>query len=165
VRLWSRDHAVHGFLQSEDLDQVCFHGYRRKTDRALIEANYPEYLELCDRWFSEAQRRAIQNRIQKDRQSQARAVQVRWENPGEKEKAAERAYLLYSESKGIWGMDPKDKKEAERQGGRRGARTVNSQKWADPDNPELGQHSAPTLAQMQKRRGLPHGKENRVRVG
>ncbi len=41
---------------------------------------------------------------------------------------------------------------------------VNTQRWVDPDHPELGEHSAGTLTQMQKRRGLPHGKENRVRV-
>jgi hypothetical protein len=46
----------------------------------------------------------------------------------------------------------------------KGAKTTNSQKWKDPDHPELGEHSAPTLAQMQKRRGYPHAKENRVRV-
>ena len=47
----------------------------------------------------------------------------------------------------------------------KGAKTTNSQKWVDPDHPELGKHSAPTLTQMQRRRGYPHGKENRVRVG
>jgi hypothetical protein len=45
------------------------------------------------------------------------------------------------------------------------ASKTNSQKWIDPDHPELGEHSAPTLAQMQKRRGYPYDKENRVRVG
>ena len=47
----------------------------------------------------------------------------------------------------------------------KGAKTTNSQKWMDPDHPELGERSAPTLVQMQKRRGYPHGKENRKRVG
>jgi hypothetical protein len=46
-----------------------------------------------------------------------------------------------------------------------GARVTNSQKWMDPDHPELGIKSAPTLANMQKSRGLPHGKENRKKVG
>ena len=36
--------------------------------------------------------------------------------------------------------------------------------WVDPDHPELGSHGAGTLASMQKRRGYPHGKENRVRI-
>ena len=47
----------------------------------------------------------------------------------------------------------------------KGAKVTNSQKWVDPDHPELGERSAPTLASMQKRRGYPHGKENRIRVG
>lgn len=48
VRLWSRDHAVHGVLQSIDLGYPCLHGYRCNTDRDLIEKNYPEYLELFE---------------------------------------------------------------------------------------------------------------------
>lgn len=47
----------------------------------------------------------------------------------------------------------------------KGAKTTNGQKWIDPDHLELGARSAPTLASMQKRRGYPHGKENRKRVG
>jgi hypothetical protein len=47
----------------------------------------------------------------------------------------------------------------------KGAKITNSQKWVDPNHTELGEHSAPTLAQMQKRRGYPHGKENRTKVG
>ncbi len=42
----------------------------------------------------------------------------------------------------------------------RSART----KFEDPDHPELGQTNAGNLVRMQKRRGLPHGKENRRRV-
>jgi len=49
--------------------------------------------------------------------------------------------------------------------GKKGSRSTNNQKWIDPDHPELGEHSAATLTQMQKRRGYPHGKENRKRVG
>lgn len=39
-----------------------------------------------------------------------------------------------------------------------------AQRWEDPDHPELGSQSAGTLVGMQKRRGLPHGPENRRRV-
>jgi general stress protein YciG len=48
--------------------------------------------------------------------------------------------------------------------GRKGGKATSGQKWVDPNHPELGEHSARTLVQMQKRRGYPHGKENRVRV-
>ena len=44
------------------------------------------------------------------------------------------------------------------------AAKANAQRWVDPDHPELGWHNAGALAQMQKARGYPHGKENRVRV-
>ena len=50
-------------------------------------------------------------------------------------------------------------------GGKKAAQIVNAQKWEDPDHPELGQHNPGTLTQMQKRRGYPHGKENRRRTG
>jgi hypothetical protein len=49
-------------------------------------------------------------------------------------------------------------------GGKQAAKIVNAQKWEDPDHPELGQHSPGTLVRMQKRRGLPSGKENRRKV-
>lgn len=48
---------------------------------------------------------------------------------------------------------------------RKGGLAVSRQKWADPDHPELGVQMAGNLVRMQKRRNLPHGKENRVRVG
>jgi hypothetical protein len=39
-----------------------------------------------------------------------------------------------------------------------------SQRYEDPDHPELGQKAAPVLVRMQKSRGYPHGPENRVRI-
>jgi hypothetical protein len=44
------------------------------------------------------------------------------------------------------------------------ARRTNSQKWMDPDHPELGIKTPGPLVTMQKARGYPHGPENRVRV-
>ena len=213
VRLWSRDHAVHGYLQSEDLDQVCFHGFRRKTDRALIEAHYPEYLEMCDRWFSEAQRRACSRRhevhpelsretlnrsrlerpeifaearkrggattassgyldIARSKRDQE-ALRQRTQEMGRRNvetgflrsicieggKAAGRIAAETGQLRAVTTFDSRSK------GGKAGSKNTNSQKWVDPDHPELGEHSAPTLARMQKRRGYPHGKENRVKVG
>jgi hypothetical protein len=38
------------------------------------------------------------------------------------------------------------------------------QRYRDPAHPELGSHSAATLALIQKSKDYPHGKENRVRV-
>jgi hypothetical protein len=36
-----------------------------------------------------------------------------------------------------------------------------TQKWEDPDHPELGQFNSGTLVQMQRRRGYPSEPENR----
>jgi hypothetical protein len=58
VRLWSRDHAVHGVLQSESLDHVCIHGYRVNTDRSLIETYNSEYSALYEKWYREHKSRA-----------------------------------------------------------------------------------------------------------
>ena len=48
VSLWSRDHAVHGVLQSIELSYPCLHGFRCSTDRLLIEQYHPEYLTLFE---------------------------------------------------------------------------------------------------------------------
>jgi hypothetical protein len=58
VKLWSRDHAVHGVLQSENLNHVCIHGYRVNTDRALIQKYNPEYSDLYEKWYKEHKSRA-----------------------------------------------------------------------------------------------------------
>ena len=44
-------------------------------------------------------------------------------------------------------------------------RVAGNQKWEDPDHPELGLVPAGVLVRKQKARKLPHGKENRRRVG
>jgi hypothetical protein len=95
VSLWARDHAVHGFLQSEDLDQVCFHGFRHVSDRNYIEMYYPEYLNLCDRWQKESKSRAGRSscikRIEEDPQywDKTLGAYLR-QNPDHHKKAAEK---------------------------------------------------------------------------
>ena len=49
--------------------------------------------------------------------------------------------------------------------GKVGGSKAGNGKWMDPNHPELGVHNAGNLSKRQKSRGLPHGKENRVRVG
>jgi hypothetical protein len=46
----------------------------------------------------------------------------------------------------------------------RAVNMLNSVLYYDPDHPELGQKSAPTLASMQKRRGYPYGPPHRKPV-
>ena len=59
------------------------------------------------------------------------------------------------EQRKIWNSSPGKKK---------GAAATNSQKWEDPQHPELGRHSPGTLVRIQKSRGYPHGKGNRVKT-
>jgi hypothetical protein len=58
----------------------------------------------------------------------------------------------------------KDERGRSVQGVKNG-KTSCAQKWKDPKHPELGEHNPGNLTQMQRRRGYPHGKENRVKVG
>jgi hypothetical protein len=48
--------------------------------------------------------------------------------------------------------------------GVKAASVNNLKRWEDPDHPELGVRSAPTLVQMQIRRGYPSSPENRRAV-
>jgi hypothetical protein len=88
--------------------------------------------------------------------------------------------ISYERKFGIFGLNPREKKEAERSGGRStfeqkvgchapeykgvGARKTNATFWEDPDHPELGVLQAGPLARRQKAKGLPHGKENRRKI-
>jgi hypothetical protein len=49
-------------------------------------------------------------------------------------------------------------------GGKIAGKISTSQRYVDPDHPDLGSHSAPVLVRKQKANGYPHGSENRVRV-
>lgn len=46
----------------------------------------------------------------------------------------------------------------------KGARTTNSTLWIDPDHPELGAHHFNRLGKLQRERGLPDGKNHRVKA-
>jgi hypothetical protein len=58
IRLWSRDHSVHGVVQSEELQRPCIHGYRVHWDRNLLSLYYPEWLGLYEKWYKEHKSRA-----------------------------------------------------------------------------------------------------------
>lgn len=65
---------------------------------------------------------------------------------------------------GIFGMDPEYRSQVSREVGLRVSKSLNGTKYEDPDHPELGRHSAGTLARMQKCRGFPSEPSNRVKV-
>ena len=245
VRLWSRDHAVHGILQSEDLNHPCLHTFRTHTDRQKISCHYPEYSGLYEKWrsklsslsgkingqknvekgfftvghpnciltfdsqsaagtiggtvthqskvglFDEAKREErrklkvgeFSEETREKRSQNAREVaeylkknELGVFSPGERERSRERgkehaenkvglfaeenlgkgAKVCKEKGTGVWGIPIKVKQQ-------NGKLTMNY-RYQDPDHPELGLHPAPILVRMQKRRGYPHGPENRVRV-
>jgi hypothetical protein len=195
----------------------------------LIEKHYPEYLELSDRWFIEAQKRAFKAKLQKNPDCQSEsASKVSNEarskggvvsgkdnvilqrgifdlsyissedylsdksrggkNCVEKEAGMHNPDYKFSPKRiedcrkgGVKGgnktaqsqvgilspeyLDSERRKEDCRKGGAISATKLNSQKWMDPDHPELGVTNAGALVGKQKAKGYPHGKENRVKVG
>ena len=258
VKLWSRDHAVHGPLQSEAFNHPCMHGFRTYTDRELILTHYPEYLDLYNKWrgklsYLSGKKGAERTHAQKDElgrsvqgvksaerlnasltpeqkrefgQRGSAAVHTEKDEFGrslhslklheEKDefgrsilgvenakrmhakkdqlgrstqgvKNAERLNAVKDElgrsvnamkahlkkggfGKSVLGVENAKRLHAKKdENGKsaaavKGAAASHAQKWRDPDHPELGEHSAGTLALKQKSRGYSHGKKNRVRV-
>ena len=66
-RLWLCDHIVQGLLQSEEFDIPCICGMTRKRDLQVLYAHYPDYLDLYDKWWKEAQRRAAAHSVESRR--------------------------------------------------------------------------------------------------
>ena len=90
-------------------------------------------------------------RMHKDRDELGRSVQG--------VKNAERMNKVLHEEKNEFGKSAHAVKI-----GKKGAKKMTTQVWKDPLHPELGEHNAGNLVQMQKRKGYPYGKENRVLV-
>jgi hypothetical protein len=78
-----------------------------------------------------------------------------------RETCRQTALKLHSEGRGL-GAIPYEVRSAQSS---LNGKKVCSSKWIDPDHPDLGEHNPGNLAKLQKRLGLPHGKENRIRVG
>lgn len=50
VKLWARDHAVHGALQSEECGHPCLTHKNWHRDREFVLVYYPEFLPLLEKW-------------------------------------------------------------------------------------------------------------------
>jgi hypothetical protein len=61
-------------------------------------------------------------------------------------------------------MTTEQKARRSQLGGKKGSTNTNSQLYIDPLHPELGSRNAGVLVRMQKSRGYPSTKENRLRV-
>ena len=78
-----------------------------------------------------------------------------------RETCRQTALKLQAEGRGL-GAIPYEERAARSS---KSGKMVCASKWEDPDHPEIGIHNPGNLAKAQKRLGLPHGKENRRRVG
>jgi hypothetical protein len=136
---------------------------RKKTFKRILESNpdhqkeaFQKLLEKKPNHQSEAGKlggKKIHERKDQDGKS-IRAKELG--RMGCKEKKGKVGKRNYANGVGIASMTAEERSEH--------SRKTSQQRYIDPCHPELGAHSAPTLALIQKARGLPHNKENRVRV-
>jgi hypothetical protein len=131
-----------GWVEAQNVENCCI-----RTD-----LNNPLCLnEHCGSVISlEASRRGAQKTLETihaEKDDLGRSVQG--------VKNAERLHAIAHKEKDDLGRSVQGVKSAEK---------MNAQKWKDPQHPELGEHNPGNLVRMQKRRGYPYGKENRVLV-
>jgi group I intron endonuclease len=113
---------------------------------------YPEKMK-------ENGRNTLQKLIDMDPDHQSKAGKVGGKR-GSRDKKRVGGLKCKEDGLGMFSMTPEERSAM----GKENMKKVLAQRWMDPDHPELGEHAAGTLVRMQKRRGLAHGKENRVRV-
>ncbi len=121
----------------------------KKVNPSHFTENYKRTLGVLQEdkeAFSEMCRRNFLARLEANPQYQSDTFQKLLEkNPNHQSEAAQKR----------WEVNP-DKTQI---------RELGTEKWFDPDHPELGQHNAGVLVRKQKKMGYPHGEENRKRVG
>jgi hypothetical protein len=173
---FSRESALRGVKTQVESGRVAEMG--RAQGRVNVESGHLERVRnTVDR--AAAGRAAVEvNRknktgwfhpdFQREMSRRARGLGLRKlleRDPEHQKKAAKAAGINARDKKlGIFGMDPEFRSAVSREVGVKVAGRLNSVKYVDPDHPELGEHSAGTLAMMQKRRGFPSGPDNRVKV-
>lgn len=143
-------------VESGHLAKVSSKVDRHSAGRASVEVNRrnktgmfrPGFQkEMCDRARGLGLKKSIEN------------------NPNHQREAGKAAGINARDKKlGMFGMDPAYRSQVSREVGKKVAVSLNNTKYYDPDHPEIGEHSAGTLAMMQRRRGFPCGPENRVKV-
>lgn len=159
-----RQHAIASALQTLAFKQSCLCGWHKKY--------LPEWLaELAWPYFQQHKKEIGYASFSKKKGCHA---------PGIAGTGAQRAKELRvgalfatSEELSEWGKlggsrggrsglnaDTVYVKERSKRAGKKAATTL----WEDPEHPELGQQNAGNLVKMQRKRGLPSGRENRVKV-
>lgn len=129
--------------------------HHKKVALRMKESNPDYFIEHYHRtlgvlkedkkFFSELCRRNFQKRLEEDPEYQSRTFQKLLEKyPNHQSEAAQKRWRDNPDKSQITGLG--------------------TDKWHDPEHPELGEHNAGVLVRKQKKLGYPHGKENRVRV-
>ena len=92
------------------------------------------------------------------REERSRNTRIQWEDPEHREYmirvASETGKTLHKHKLGIFAEENLGK----------GAKTTNSTLWLDPNHPELGAHHFNKLKKLQKEKGYPSEKSNRVKL-
>jgi hypothetical protein len=183
VSLWYPDHIVQGTLQTLEYSYPCI--FTRNIDEPnILSEVYPEYVDLYQQaeFICKSYAGSVSGRKQWENQlgmfgmneedlaaSRRKGGEVTQKILGPllglsleqiQEKNIKSAKTQKERKTGFFGMSAEDRTEMSRAA----VSKTNSQKWADPDHPDLGEQSSGTWVQMQKRRGSPPGKENRTRV-
>jgi group I intron endonuclease len=114
--------------------------------------NYPEKMK-------ENGRNTIEKLIAKDPNHQSKAGKIGGAK-GSREKKRVGGLKCKENGIGIFSLTKEERSKLSK----KTIKKTNSQLWIDPEHLELGEHRACVLVSMQKRRGLPYGKENRIRI-
>jgi group I intron endonuclease len=114
--------------------------------------NYPEKMK-------ENGRNTIKKLIERDPDHQSKAGKIGG-SKGSREKKRVGGLKCKEQKLGMFSLTKEERSKISKES----IKKTNSQLWVDPDHPELGNHRACVLASMQKRRGFPHSKQNRIRI-
>jgi group I intron endonuclease len=118
----------------------------------ITQEKYPEKMK-------DNGRRTVSLLIERNPNHQSEAGKIGGK-VGCKEKKRKGGIKCKNENLGMFALSSEEKSKISKDN----AKKLNSQRWMDPDHPELGNQPIGTLVCMQKRRGLPCDKENRIRV-
>lgn len=135
----------------------------KKTFRKLIEKNpnhqkeaFAKLLENNPNHQSEAGRIGGK-KIHEEKDETGKSIRAQQLGKmGCREKKRKSSKERYARGEGLAAMTFEEKSNR--------SKKAISRKYIDPLHPDLGAHSAPTLALKQKSKGYPHGPETRVRV-
>ena len=184
IPLLFEDHQIQGILQSEEYGKYCFFsGHTRKSlTHGPFVSGWFDLWDIYEKYVSDnSKKNAEKAHSQKDELGKSifamrchskkdefgrsiAGVKAAERLNAEKDelgrsvrgvKASKRLNAVVHAKKDKLGRSVHSVKSAER---------MCAKGWEDPDHPELGIHNAGNLVQLQKRKGLPHSKKNRVKV-